>query len=223
SPAPRTRPNPCEWAISSSPRWRRATKRRCGKRWRSRSRRNPWNERESGVGPTTDGELYLGPAAAERVRREIARAGGNEVSFLAPVGEGGELRDPRVVARGNASAVLAAVRDPRPGGVLVHNHPSGALEPSHADLAVAERLWEMGIGFAITDNAASELYVVLEPPEARDETPLELDGLEQDLAPGGAIARAHGAYEDRPQQRELSRLIGAVYNDGGIGIAEAGT
>lgn len=167
--------------------------------------------------------LHLSPAAAERIRREIARAHGNEVSFLASVADDGGLREPRVVSRGNSNAVLAAVRDPAPGGVLVHNHPSGELRPSHADLAVAERLWEMGIGFAITNNAASELYVVLEPPEARDEAPLELDGLEQDLAPGGAIARAHGAYEDRPQQRELSRLIGAVYNDGGIGIAEAGT
>lgn len=175
------------------------------------------------MGVTTDGELYLGPAAAERIRREIDRARGNEVSFLARVAEGGELCEPRVVARGNASAVLAAVRDPAPGGILVHNHPSGLLEPSHADLAVAERLWEMGIGFAITDNAASELYVVLEPPEPRSEDPLDLDALERELEPGQPIARAHAGYEDRPQQRALSRLAGELYNEGGIGIAEAGT
>ena len=167
--------------------------------------------------------LHLSATAAERIRREIARARGNEVSFLAAVAEGGELREPRVVSRGNASAVLAAVRDPQPGGVLIHNHPSGELRPSHADLAVAERLWEMGIGFAITDNAATELYVVLEPPQPRDDAPLALDELERELAPGSTIARQHGAYEDRPQQRALSRLIGQVYNEGGIGIAEAGT
>jgi ATP-dependent DNA helicase DinG len=175
------------------------------------------------VGATTDGELYLGGHAADRIRREIERARGNEVSFMATVAEDGEIRDPKVVSRGNASAVLAAVRDPHAGGVLVHNHPSGVLEPSHADLAVAERLWEMGIGFAITDNAARELYVVLEPPAPRADHPLDLDDVERELEPGGPIAREHGAYEDRPQQRALSRLVGGVYNDGGIAIAEAGT
>ena len=92
------------------------------------------------VAASADGGLFLAPGAAERIRLEIARARGNEVSFLALVGEGGELREPRVVSRGNTSAVLAAVRDPKPGGVLLHNHPSGSLEPSHADLGVAERI-----------------------------------------------------------------------------------
>jgi ATP-dependent DNA helicase DinG len=175
------------------------------------------------VAASPDGGLFLAPSAAERIRLEIARARGNEVSFLATVSEAGELREPRVVARGNTSAVLAAVRDPKPGGVLLHNHPSGSLEPSHADLGVAERLWEMGLGFAIVDNDARELYVVLEPPEARTLEPIDLDALERELAPGGPIAREHAAYEDRPQQRALSRMIGELYNEGRIGIAEAGT
>src|SRR5690606_39139439 len=115
------------------------------------------------------------------------------------------------------------VRDPDPGGVLIHNHPSGTLDPSHADLQVAHRLCEMGLGFAITDNDASVLYVVLAPPEPRTLEPVELDALAAELAPGSWISRAHAAYEDRPQQRALSRLVAGVYNDGGIGIAEAGT
>ena len=175
------------------------------------------------VGDAAAVELRLGDVAAEAIRREIARADGNEVSFLAAVAEGGVLIEPRVVSRGNSSAVLATVRSPAPGSVLVHNHPSGLLHPSHADLAVAARLWEMGIGFAITDNQASGLYVVLAPPEADEENPLDLDALEAALAPGSAMALAHAAYEDRPQQRELTRLIGSLYNETGIGLAEAGT
>ena len=100
-------------------------------------------------------ELYLGVAAAELVRREIRRARGNEVCFLAAVAETGELVEPRAVARGHTSAVLAAIRDPAPGGIVLHNHPSGVLEPSDADLDVAGRLWEQGLGFAITNNDAS--------------------------------------------------------------------
>lgn len=169
------------------------------------------------------GELRLSPAAAELVRREIRRARGNEVCFLATGAEGGELTEVRVLARGHASAVLATVKSPPRGGVLLHNHPSGVLEPSEADLEVAARLFEEGLGFGITDNDASELYMVLEPPATEEVQPLDLEALEAELGPGGPISRAHAGYEDREQQRALTRMIGELYNDGGIGIAEAGT
>jgi ATP-dependent DNA helicase DinG len=172
---------------------------------------------------TAAGELHLGAAAAERLRREIRRARGNEVCFLAAVGEGGEVQEPRVVARGNAEAVLAAIRSPAPGGLVLHNHPSGVLEPSHADLDVAARLWEEGLGFAIVDNDATEMYVVVEPPASREAEPLDLDALEAELAPDGPVAALHAGYEDRPGQRALARLIGERYNAGGVAIAEAGT
>jgi hypothetical protein len=172
---------------------------------------------------TVAGELFLGKVAAERLRREIARARGNEVCFLAPVGDDGEVGEPRVVARGNAQAVLAAIRAPQPGGVVLHNHPSGVLEPSQADLAVAARLFDEGLGFAIIDNDATEMYVVVEPPAAVEQEPLDLDALEAELGPAGPVARAHPAFEDRPEQRALTRMIGERYNGGGIAIAEAGT
>jgi ATP-dependent DNA helicase DinG len=167
--------------------------------------------------------LFLSPTAAELIRREVRRARGNEVCFLAAVGDGGEILDPRPVARGHASAVLAAIRDPEPGGVVVHNHPSGILDPSAADLSVAAQLWEQGLGFAIVDNDADRMYVVVEPPADRAVEPIDLEAMDAELAPGGPIARLHPGYEDRPQQRELARMIGELYNDGGVGIAEAGT
>ncbi|HEU0014843.1 MAG TPA: DEAD/DEAH box helicase, partial [Longimicrobium sp.] len=173
--------------------------------------------------PRSAVELFLSATAAEMLRREIRRARGNEVCFVAKVAEGGEVVEPRVLARGHASAVLALVKEPEPGGLLIHNHPSGLLEPSEADFAVAAQLWEQGLGFAIIDNDASELYVVVEPPEAREAEPLELDALDADLGPGGPLSLRHPRYEDRPQQRAFSRMIGALYNEGGVGVAEAGT
>lgn len=167
--------------------------------------------------------VFLGATAAELIRREIRRARGNEVCFLAAIAETGEVVDPRPVARGHASAVLAAIMHPEPGGLVLHNHPSGVLDPSEADLRVAAQLWEQGLGFAIVDNEAAELYVVVEPPEPRRHEPLDLDALEAELGPRGPVARLHPAYEDRPQQRALGRLIGELYNEGGVGIAEAGT
>jgi ATP-dependent DNA helicase DinG len=173
--------------------------------------------------PRSAVEHFLSASAAELIRREIARARGNEVCFIARVAEGAEVVEPRVLARGHAGAVLALVKDPPQPGLLIHNHPSGLLEPSEADFGVASRLWELGVGFAITDNDASELYVVVEPPEPDEHEPLDLDAIDADLGPTGPLAVRHPRYEDRPAQRALSRMIAGLYNTGGVGVAEAGT
>lgn len=157
------------------------------------------------------------------LRAEIARARGNEVCFVATVDDNGLVVDPRAVARGHATGVLAAARDAQPGSLLIHNHPSGDLTPSEADLQVAARLYAQGIGLAIVDNAACELYVVVEPAASDELTPIEETDVEAVLAPGGAISNAHPLYEDRPTQREMARAIARSYNDGGVGVYEAGT
>ncbi|MEX0912061.1 MAG: helicase C-terminal domain-containing protein [Gemmatimonadota bacterium] len=168
-------------------------------------------------------EIRLGTDAATTVRDEITRAGGNEVCFVASVDGAGVVFGARVVSRGNSTAVLAAVRNCQPGELVLHNHPSGDLSPSLADMAVAERLWSEGLGFAITDNSAAKLYVVVAPDPEKEAEPLDLDGLEADLAPGGPVARAHAGYEDRPDQRALARMVATLYAGDGIGLAEAGT
>jgi ATP-dependent DNA helicase DinG len=167
--------------------------------------------------------LHLTKSAAGTIRREIERAKGNEVCFIAEVSESGAVKGPRAVARGNRTAVLAAVREAEWGTLVIHNHPSGTLEPSDPDLSVAADLYAQGIGLAICDNEARELYVVMEPAR---ETQLELldpAAIEATLAPGGPVARAHAGYEDRPTQRDMAVAIAARYNDGGVLVAEAGT
>jgi len=168
-------------------------------------------------------DLRLGAAAAVRVREEIHRSGGNEVCFVVEVAADGELVEPRVVARGHSGAVLAAVGSTHAGQVVLHNHPSGNTSPSDADLAVAERLWAEGLGFAITDNAASSLYVVVAPPPVRRLEPIDPEQLDRDLSPGGILSAAHAGYEDRPDQRALARLAARTYHQEGIALTEAGT
>jgi ATP-dependent DNA helicase DinG len=129
----------------------------------------------------------------------------------------------RVVARGDVRSVLALPGFAQRGELLLHNHPSGVLEPSGPDLDIAARMHDDGIGFAITDNDASELYVVVEVPRERAQAQLDLDEIDALLGPGGAIAAAHGRYEDRPTQRAYARAIAKLYNTGGIGLLEAGT
>ncbi len=167
--------------------------------------------------------LHLTRSAAGAIRREVERARGNEVCFVAAVDQDGAVQAPRAVARGNRNEVLAAARDAAWGSLVIHNHPSGDLDPSDADLAVAAELYAQGIGLAICDNDARELYVVAEP--ARDAEYEELDGsaVEAVLAPGGAVSHAHAGYEDRPTQRDMAVAITGRYNGGGVLVAEAGT
>lgn len=179
--------------------------------------------------PSTEGTLpsppplTLSDEARATIRAEIERAGGREVCFLAGVDEARVIRTPRAVARGSFAAVLAAARDAAAGGVMLHNHPSGDLGPSEADLDVAARLYEQGLGTAIVDNAASRFYVVVEPPVPRRMVPLDGEELGALLAPGGPLAARHAAYEDRPGQREMLAEVVHRFNEGGIAILEAGT
>ena len=171
--------------------------------------------------PTSD--LRLSPAAAQQIRAEVGKAGGREVCFLARVGPDRVLVEPRAVARGNDAAVLAAARDADEGSVMIHNHPSGDLEPSDADLSVAARLYEEGIGTAIINNDADQLVVVVEPPKPRVVQPLEIDQLEALIGPAGPLVQEHPAYEDRPGQRTMLRRVAETYNRGGVTLVEAGT
>ncbi|HEX6132341.1 MAG TPA: helicase C-terminal domain-containing protein [Longimicrobiales bacterium] len=168
-------------------------------------------------------DLRLETRSAARIRAEIARAGGNEVCFVADVEVSGVVSAPRVLARGNQRAVLAAARDAAPGSLILHNHPSGDLTPSDADMAVAAELYANGLGLAIIDNDAASLYVVVAPPKLTELELLDEDEIGELLGPDGPVARSHPLYEDRPTQRDLARVVARAYNEGGIALAEAGT
>jgi len=88
----------------------------------------------------------LAPAVRDRIRGEIAAAHGREGSFVASCDGDGVIVAAAVVARGTVDAVLALPGAARRGEMLLHNHPSGVLEPSGADLAVAARLHDDGVG-----------------------------------------------------------------------------
>jgi len=165
----------------------------------------------------------LAPAAAGGIRAAILLAGGREVCFVATLDGEGTVQRARVVARGDATSVLALPGFAARGEMLLHNHPSGLLEPSEADLAVAARLHDDGIGFGIVDNEASDVYVVVEVPRPRATTPLVPDEIDAALGPSGPVARQIAGYEDRPSQRAMAAAVAGLYNRGGIGLLEAGT
>jgi ATP-dependent DNA helicase DinG len=165
----------------------------------------------------------LAPSVQERLASEIEDAGGREVCFVGTVDSDGIVTDVRPVARGTASAVLALPGVAERGDMVLHNHPTGHLEPSPADLEVAVRLHDAGIGFGIVDNAGREVYVVVEVPRAKVLETLDAVGTADALGPHGPIATALGKYEDRPSQRDMAAFIADAYNDGGVALLEAGT
>jgi ATP-dependent DNA helicase DinG len=157
------------------------------------------------------------------MRAAIKLAGGREVCFVAQLDEDGCVCAARVVSRGDVRSVLALPGVAQRGEMLLHNHPTGELEPSDADLDVAARMHDGGVGFGIIDNDARELYVVVEVPRAADLTRLDAHAVSAVLGPGGPVADLLDPYEDRPTQRDMAEAVTALYNDGGIGLLEAGT
>ena len=165
----------------------------------------------------------VSPEVRATLREEIARAGGREVSFVARVDGDGDLVEAHAVARGTIDAVLALPGVASRGEMLLHNHPSGRLDPSTADLTVAAQVHDAGVGFGIVDNEVTELYVVVECPRARPRVVLDAPEIAGILDQDGAVGKALGGFEDRPSQRDMAAYIADTYNDGGVALLEAGT
>lgn len=165
----------------------------------------------------------LAPEVRAVIKREITAAGGREVSFVAAVDGAGGLTAIRPVARGTVTAVLALPGVATRGEMLVHNHPSGILEPSQADLTVAARLHDAGIGFGIVDNDGASIYVVVEVPKMSATKLIDPVEIAQLLGPGSHVSDVMGGFEDRPSQRDMASYVADAYNDGGVSLLEAGT
>jgi ATP-dependent DNA helicase DinG len=153
---------------------------------------------------------------------EIARAGGNEVFFLGRV-EAGVVVDVEVLARGNADSAPAILQIPAPGDVVLHNHPSGGLEPSPADMGVASYLGGNSVGFLIVDNPVENVYQVVKHFAPQTRHALDARRLNDALVPGGALSAALPALEDRPAQHAMLGEVSRAFNEGKVAVLEAGT
>ncbi|MGA2975608.1 MAG: helicase C-terminal domain-containing protein [Spirochaetia bacterium] len=168
-------------------------------------------------------EQRLEPWVVEEIRETIADADGNEVFLVGKVGRDGRVESVVVGARGNQEAVPVLSPHISAGDIILHNHPSGGTRPSNADLAIASRLGNQGIGFYIVDNDLSEIYVVAEPVEAREIQALDEEELAGLLAPGGALSRVYSQFEEREAQVGMLRQVCRAFNNDEISAAEAGT
>jgi ATP-dependent DNA helicase DinG len=65
--------------------------------------------------------------------------------------------------------------------------------------------------------------LVEESETDRERVPLDREAVESDLGPGGAVSAALDQYENRGSQREMAGVVADLYNEGGVGLLEAGT
>ncbi|OEU73372.1 MAG: helicase [Desulfuromonadales bacterium C00003068] len=157
------------------------------------------------------------------MRQAIADSHGNEVFFLGHTDTNLSIWSVTVLARGNKESVPALLSRCHSGDTVIHNHPSGNLTPSNADLSIAATLGEQGIGFHIVDNTVENVYKVVEacPPQAQQL--LKPETLAAHLGPEGPLAQHLGNYEERPEQLRMALDCADAFNHDKLATIEAGT
>ena len=166
---------------------------------------------------------FLSKPVQERLRREIRDSGGNEVFCIGHTDDDRVVIDLEVLARGNRDAVPAILQSCRPGDVVIHNHPSGHLEPSEPDLAIAGSLGSLAVGFYIVDNRVEKLYRVVEVFEPVQTSTVEHQQVAELLGAGGLISQNLPGFEDRPEQLRMAFAVTEALNHHRIALIEAGT
>lgn len=159
----------------------------------------------------------------QEMKRQIEMAGGNEVFFAGIINAEGVVISVQAGSRGNSDSVPVNFSFAREASVLIHNHPSGNLHPSDADLMVASDASEKAQGFYIVNNDVSEVYVVMEPIKPVVTKKLDCDETALYLSSSGPLAKISPYFEERPSQIELVKEISKTFNDESVGVFEAGT
>ncbi len=170
-----------------------------------------------------DAAERIDPGVAWTMRAAIGESEGAEVLFLCDVDDEMRVVSARVVARGVPDMVAAPMEQLHHGQVVIHNHPSGHLQPSRADVSVAAELADSGVGSFIVDNDVTELLVVVEPAEPHRLELLDPDELAAIIDDGGALSDLFHDFEPRQSQLDMLRLVARGFNEDRLVAVEAGT
>lgn len=157
--------------------------------------------------------------AASKLRHAIRDAGGVEVFAIGEV-EDGNVVSVDVTCRGTENAVPALFERPRTGQVVIHNHPSGDLRPSAADMDLAGRYGDGGIGVVIVDSALTRDNWVVEP-HAKKAIKIDPDAVRAVFEEG--LPRAYPGWEPREPQIQMALGVAAALSEERPYAVEAGT
>lgn len=157
------------------------------------------------------------------MRHEISQTSGNEVFFIGRTNVEGIVCEVDAIARGSKQAVPAILSRAAAGDVVIHNHPSGDLTPSAADMDIASVAGNQGIGCYIVDNGCSRCYQVVTPYREKKGELLSLDELGRVFAAGGMLAGKLKGYEQRDEQLRMAFAVAEAFNRDRVALVEAGT
>ena len=104
---------------------------------------------------------FINADTIEKMKEEISKANGNEVFFRGVPDEAGVVSEMEVIARGNEYSVAALLNMMKKNEVIIHNHPSGVLLPSNADISVSSGYGNSGGASYIVNNSVDDIYVIV--------------------------------------------------------------
>lgn len=167
-------------------------------------------------------EKRLTVQVCNQFKNAVEESDGNEVFAVGNINDEGIVFSIKICARGNAHAV-PVTNEKNNCSVIIHNHPSGFLQPSDADLQIATRAAENGQGFYIVNNDVTKIYVVVEPIKPRKLKKIDIQLIKNLLSAGGALDAISSHFEERIGQIHLASDIACSFNQNKVGIFEAGT
>jgi ATP-dependent DNA helicase DinG len=167
--------------------------------------------------------LRFRPDAADALRAAIldARdAGGKAEVFAIGDIQAKEVTSITVTCRGQAGAVIALVDQPQTGQVVIHNHPSGDLRPSDADMSLAGLYGDKGVGFVIVDDPVQRDNWVVEP-FAKEDKPVDPDEVRRFFE--HRLKAILPDFEPRPGQIDMALGVAVALSTRSSYVVEAGT
>ena len=163
------------------------------------------------------------PDAILFMKTKIREYGGREVNFCGYLNEKGLVAEIKVVASGTEGMTAAPKPHLREADVIIHNHPSGCLHPSKADVNVSSSLGHDGVGSYIIDNNAENVTVVVEPYIDKEKVAVDSSLLIDFCESKEGFAKFMGDYEYRESQSEMMKAVTDALNNNRLLVAEAGT
>jgi len=155
---------------------------------------------------------------------EINNADGREIFVQARLNKEQTLfREVKVLARGNYSMAPAVINNLSSGEMVIHNHPSGDLTPSAADIRLASRLGQNGIGFAIINNSVTDIYIVVEAGEVKSRNSLSAEEITSYLKKNGPLEEVLPNFSERDEQIIVTERVIKSFNMKNNSFIEAGT
>ncbi|HPO49462.1 MAG TPA: helicase C-terminal domain-containing protein, partial [Spirochaetota bacterium] len=168
-------------------------------------------------------KYFFNDETAEKVKYEIQDHSGGEIFFGCKIDENFTVIDAEPICFGTDSEVLAPYEIAKNFNAILHNHPSGNVKPSFQDMQYASYLQNEGIGFFITDNAASKITTVVPPIKLKDKDKIDAEDIEDIFSNNGKISKIKNGYEYRDGQVKMSKKIAEAFNKNKIALLEAGT